>query len=407
MTMTYETMRDLFLYYLVNVYKKEDGNPLPGKTAKCYVTVLNGIRLHVSGAKALLDRIAAESDPMLQMVAWNELYDLLTKLQATATNRTANNRCTVVRALKGFLEWHAGKPMTITPPPPPPPPIPRIKPPKPKKGEDAVACTYSFFGPDEETERVRYADGREGECVLPEEQVPGLCRAIDKALDVICQFAQERFDVRIQGWPLRVLLCKECPTEIYTHPDSYVTKKIKEMVKKGEPITEAKVSSILRRVDRIGGEFVAESDLPIRIYFRQFDVATKQELFDAIIHVVAHEYMHYMEYHYVRGQFGKKPQRDDRVSEAMADFFAVLFSLDQGTPNHRRIAKCRYDEWQEMADSSWPYAYARYFYTVHGNTMGFSYRFAEYLKHKSVDKLTKVFLLSSNKKLAFNKLEKG
>ena len=141
----------------------------------------------------------------------------------------------------------------------------------------------------------------------------------------------------------------------------------------------------------------------IEIYYK--NLPTKYRLEEAI-NYLAHEYMHFMEFVYtVKNKAAAFS--DDRVSEALADFFGVMYSINRGQKSDLSVAINRYDLWRILEGSGWPYAYALYFYRVNGNKMTFSSSYSDYIRHGSVDKLIDVFSSTLNPKDAYDKLIKS
>ena len=115
--------------------------------------------------------------------------------------------------------------------------------------------------------------------------------------------------------------------------------------------------------------------------------------------------MHYLEYEHCR-RHTQKSIVGERVSEALADFFGALYSINCISKYDLEVAKKEYDLWKEFDGSGWPYAYALYFYCVKGNEMPFSSTYSDYIRHGSVDKLVDVFNNTLNPKDAYDKLIK-
>jgi hypothetical protein len=154
---------------------------------------------------------------------------------------------------------------------------------------------------------------------------------------------------------------------------------------------------------RIGGMFVENPCPHIEIYFNQFGASCWDEYLAQIGNTLAHEYMHYLEYEHCR-RHGQKSFVDERASEALADFFGVLYSINRSSKNDLKVAIKKYDRWKELDGSGWPYAYALYFYCVNGNEMSFSSNYSDYIRHGFVNKLIDVFSNTLNPKDAYYKL---
>ena len=126
----------------------------------------------------------------------------------------------------------------------------------------------------------------------------------------------------------------------------------------------------------------------IEIYYK--NLPAKYNRLEEAINYLAHEYMHFMELVYsVKNKFSAFS--DDRVSEALADFFGVMYSINRGRRSDFSVAINRYDLWRILEGSGWPYAYALYFYCVNGKEMIFFDKFSDYINHGAIDKLVAVY----------------
>ena len=236
--------------------------------------------------------------------------------------------------------------------------------PKKNKGPEQSPINPHANGNDDNCNYVYYAKN-----VKKGERVEGLCQALQlEYLEYVTNFARDIFrNIFNEDFDIpRVELCKECPSEVWMHDDCYVTKKINDLIVNGVPVNEREVVCILRHCLRIGGEFIYNPQPLIKIYFNQFDGNDWNEYFAKISQTLAHEYMHYLEYKYCK-IFGKKSYRDANVSEALADFFGVIFSLKRATDRFVMTAKDRiavaenkYNSWVKWDGSGCPYAYALY-----------------------------------------------
>ena len=99
--------------------------------------------------------------------------------------------------------------------------------------------------------------------------------------------------------------------------------------------------------------------------------------------------------------------QDNRVSEAIADFFGVLFSLCRverlTNMFDMQVADKRYKNWKEREGSGWPYAYA-----LHFLNKPYKSDIAEYTETEleaAYNKLGSVFVVTIDPKDSFNKLE--
>lgn len=235
-----------------------------------------------------------------------------------------------------------------------------------------------------------YADN-----VSEEERVPGLCGAIEDVYHAVCDFAREQLGERCELGEIpqiRVILKKECPTRTYRNDSEYIAKKLNEIAQQGRQITAKDVENASRITTRTRGVFYHKNTDPyIVIYYRQFKVDNWCEYIAGIANTLAHEYAHYLEY-LCCSRCSTEPFEDSCVSEAMADFFGVLFSINRGGACDLAVAQNEYDEWVEHFGSSWPYAEALRFYTVGGNELSpFSNNYADYETHGSIEKFVCAF----------------
>lgn len=176
------------------------------------------------------------------------------------------------------------------------------------------------------------------------------------------------------------------------------------MVKSGKTITSSETAKILRLEDRVTGEFVKQgpdAEGPyIAIYFNQYSANSWNDYIAKIVKTLAHEYAHYCEYVYCNEHLQNSYQ-DARVSEAIADFFGVLYSIKIGKI---KIAEDRYNLWVKRFRSSWPYAYALCFYVVGKAKILFTDYYLAYYDNGVIDKFIEVFLSTPDAAIAFNKL---
>lgn len=138
----------------------------------------------------------------------------------------------------------------------------------------------------------------------------------------------------------------------------------------------------------------------IEIYYKNLP---KYNTLEAAINYLAHEYMHFIEYVYC-SKNGVKSFVDERVSEALADFFGFLYSINRGGKQDLVIAEDRYILWKILSGSGWPYAYAIYF--MKKRIRAFSPVFADYENNDCISKLVEVFNATKDAGDAYNKLKK-
>jgi hypothetical protein len=271
-----------------------------------------------------------------------------------------------------------------------------------KRGPEQKPVATPWQGKDVETERIKYGN------VPEEQQVPQLCRCLEGVYERILAFAREILGDWVDSLKPRripIILKKECPSNVYVHKDEYVQRRINELIKCGEEVSLEEMRRILRHTMRIAGSFVSKPEPHIIIYFNQFSSKCWDEYISQVAQTLAHEYMHYLEYAHCR-DYGTTSYKDENVSEALADFFAVLFSIGCNDGYSLAVAKDRYDCWMKWDGSGWPYAFALYFYTVKGIKRSFSSSFADYITHGSINKTLEVFHATPDAVDAYNKLTK-
>ena len=185
--------------------------------------------------------------------------------------------------------------------------------------------------------------------------------------------------------------CSKCERERCTPPCCYVS----EVLWKYETIT-----------DNIGGEFYGGAEPHIVLYYKNFNnpsVNNKQFL-AAIAKTLAHEYMHYLHYALTKEKFS---DAKDELTEAIADFFGVLYSIKCDGIYNLAVAKERYNLWQKHFGSDWPYAYALYFLKVHDKQMPYSDDYTEYERFGCIGKFLQIFGGMCHPKDAYKALLKG
>ena len=260
-----------------------------------------------------------------------------------------------------------------------------------KMGKEAPPCDPPQIGEDFDGNFVKYKD------VPMWERVPGLCGRLEEMYFDIIRFAKKLFGEHIGNMitPIPVELHMECPTKIYINSDEYVAKKVNDLIERGKQVCAADMAKIMRFEERILGTFHKREPVHINIYFKQVSADSWEEYIMRLVQTLAHEYMHYLEFAYCQAR-GKKSYQDARVSEAMADFFAVLYLVRTGSIGCMKLVKARYNAWVERAGSAWPYAYALYFLKDVPNPLD-----DNFYATSCVEKLIQVFLASPNGKIAY------
>jgi len=205
-----------------------------------------------------------------------------------------------------------------------------------------------------------------------------------------------------------VILSPAVKKKTYPADEHYWSRKIAELVreKKGD-VTEKEILQILKQKtfsDRITGEFLAGHDQfgpHIILYYNVIGGEPREKMLAGFANVLAHEYMHYMEYRYCSAM-GVADYTNQPLSEGMADFFGALYSIRRNCAESRKVAHARYKTWVKRFGSRWPYAHALYFYTIGSDRMGFSPNYADYERHGSLQKLKTIFHHCDQPKLAYD-----
>ena len=210
---------------------------------------------------------------------------------------------------------------------------------------------------------------------------------------------------RIERIP--VIFRPEIKKSTYKADDNYISEMLLGQIReKGRDITQKEILNILKNrsiTDIIVGEFIDGQEPYIVIYYNAIKGSNRDELIAKVANVLAHEYMHYMEYVYC-SVHGVAFYRNKRLSEAMADFFGVIYSINCHTSESIITARKRYDLWKKRFHSCWPYASALLFYRVSGLFMSFSDEYVKYVSHGSENKLKDIFEKSLNADIAYDML---
>lgn len=148
---------------------------------------------------------------------------------------------------------------------------------------------------------------------------------------------------------------------------------------------------------KVVGSFFASSKPYIEIYHRNIDPCNAA----GIRNCLAHEYLHYLHWCSAGAEYSNA---STELKEALADFFAILFSIDRHGSDDLTFAKAQYALWKKNEGSWWPYAYALYFYNVHGSVLRYTSNFSKYHTHGSIGKFIQIFLSSDHPKDALDAL---
>lgn len=253
------------------------------------------------------------------------------------------------------------------------------------------------LGADTPINRVSYAN------VPKYKQVPGLCEYVDRCLDKIKEMAKKIFakhepnrltEGNDFGY-LRVKLSCVCRMGYSNDKtDKQIAQDIVDKsIENGEPLSVEQVLELIQQrefEDRMLGCFTWGKNRPqITIYYMNFHTSSYKTFYAMIFNTLAHEYMHYFE-HLVRRRLARRFTKNKIVSEAMADFFALLCSVFKHDSYSLEVAQKRYNLWLKRQNSNWPYSCALYFFLVNGRVMNFSADYNDYVQQGSVEKLNDV-----------------
>jgi hypothetical protein len=205
-----------------------------------------------------------------------------------------------------------------------------------------------------------------------------------------------------------VILSPEKKEITHKPTKEYIANKIAELAqKKRGDISKEDILDILNSesfTEHIAGEFIQDQQPYIIIYYNVINGNGSNELIANVSKVLAHEYMHYMEYIYCLAH-GVSSYTNKFLSEAMADFFGFIYSIKCKTAASIAIAQKRYYLWEDRFGSCWPYAEALHFCTVNGSYLRFSNEYNKYVKHGCEAKLKEVFHRSLDANTAYKTLK--
>ncbi|MBE5731768.1 MAG: hypothetical protein E7353_01925 [Clostridiales bacterium] len=271
-----------------------------------------------------------------------------------------------------------------------------------EKSEAEPICP-PIQGYDRDVSFVYYAEN-----VSDEEKVPGLCSYLRELYGRIKQFAgrilykEFRYCSEEFFKYIPVILKKECPVQTHKNNYEFATKKINEITKEKGAISVDDLKNALYYKQRIAGMFFAGKEPHIEIYFNQFESSCYDEYLACVLNTLAHEYAHYLEFEYCGRKRGKKSNKGSCVSEAIADFFSVLFSVDKGDMFDLNVAEGRYYWWREMFGSGLSYSYA--FYFVKNMPRPFHNVIQDYYDNDNISNLVNVFMQTPKTDIAYSTL---
>lgn len=136
--------------------------------------------------------------------------------------------------------------------------------------------------------------------------------------------------------------------------------------------------------EKVLGKFFPSAKPYIEIYYHNF----KQQDAAAVRNCLAHEYLHYLHYSSASKEFSNAVKD---LTEGMADFFGMLYSIHRHEKDDLSVAKKRYNLWKKNSGTYWPYANALYFLQVRGKEMKYSSDYNKYANHGCIRKFVQVF----------------
>ena len=200
----------------------------------------------------------------------------------------------------------------------------------------------------------------------------GLCAFLENEYDKIRDFARNVLLNIWQDFPaIPVYLSKERPEEVFQHDRSLLMKKIRIICKEcGRNYCAPECPAFNRILEEmyfkqpIRGRYYGGAEPHIVLYFKNFPEpwnVSDSKFATAIAKTLAHEYLHFLHDYYVQtvGKTTINPFEDERLSEALADFFGVLYALKQG---YTVTAEDRYLLWKVREGTGWPYSHALKFF---------------------------------------------
>ena len=203
-------------------------------------------------------------------------------------------------------------------------------------------------------------------------RISGLCEFIEKEYEKIREFARRMLVNIWQDFPaIPVYLSKERPEKTYYYNREFLLCQMREYCEKCERIgcepPYCRIDGVLEKyapfTHWINGRYFDGAEPHIVLYFKNFDRPhdlSNHHFAAEIAKTLAHEYFHFLHAYYVSTLTRNTidPFEDERLSEAMADFFGVLYSHLRGDS---AVVEERYALWKRLNKYVWPYAYALYF----------------------------------------------
>ena len=244
-------------------------------------------------------------------------------------------------------------------------------------------------------------------------RISGLCEFVEKEYEKIRDFARKMLVNIWQDFPaIPVYLSKEHPEKTYYYDREFLLCKMREFCSKCERIgcepPYCRIDGVLEKyapfTHWINGRYFDGAEPHIVIYFKNFDKShdlSNHHFTAEIAKTLAHEYFHFLHAYYVSSLTRNTidPFEDERLSEAMADFFGVLYSNLRGDS---AVGEEHYALWKRRNKYVWPYAYALHFLRTPYKSRMSEYSDTEIAE--ATQKLREVFKATPDAAMAFGLL---
>ena len=134
----------------------------------------------------------------------------------------------------------------------------------------------------------------------------------------------------------------------------------------------------------------------IEIYYRNIKTDTYSDYLATLKNCLAHEYMHYLHACYCDKVDDNSTFNYDKISEGMAEFFAMMFTLYRGGFSDCLLAEKKYLTWTKMFNSGWPYADALYMFITRGTENLYTEQVWDFQDNGCIEKLIDILHNSSD-----------
>lgn len=236
--------------------------------------------------------------------------------------------------------------------------------------------------------------------VAIEERVPNLCVDIKNEYIRIVDFAKhifgDLFEEDVYTF-VPVKLNFDKPVQVYDLNKEYIDA-LSERRKNREDTTEEENDMLKYKTITCHtlAKFYRGVDPSIEIFYRNISADTYNDYLSRVKNCLAHEYMHYLHACYCDKIGDYSTFNFDKISEGIAEFFAMMFTLYRGSSFDVHLAEKKYLTWTKMFDSGWPYADALYMYKVNGTENYYTEQVWDFEKNGCIDKLINVLKDSIN-----------